>query len=60
MLGRRSPRFYGGAPYENSRSAEEKEAFRYALHKTMDLWCAHAAGTPIAVPPMLTKRPGRW
>ena len=32
-------RFYGGTAYESSRSAEEKEAFRYALHETMDLWC---------------------
>ena len=33
-------RFYGGARYENSRSEEEKAAFRCALHETMDLWCA--------------------
>ena len=37
MLARR---FYGGAEYENSRSEEEKAAFRSALHETMDLWCA--------------------
>eukprot|EP00966_Prymnesium_polylepis_P041101 953838-Prymnesium_polylepis.1 len=30
-------RFYGGAAYEASRSEEEKAAFRYALHETMDL-----------------------
>ena len=37
--------FYGGQAYEASRSAKEKEAFRYALHETMDLWYAHQAHT---------------
>ena len=37
--------FYGGAAYENSRSEEEKAAFRYALHETMDLWYAHQGTT---------------
>mmetsp|Transcript_30602 Transcript_30602/g.98301 ORF Transcript_30602/g.98301 Transcript_30602/m.98301 type:complete len:534 (+) Transcript_30602:116-1717(+) len=45
--------FYGGAAYEASRSEEEKAAFRYALHETMDLWYAHQ-GTTVY---MLTELP---
>ena len=33
--------FYGGAAYEESRTAEQKAAFRRALHDTMDVWYAH-------------------
>merc|ERR1712110_45695 len=46
-------RFFGGDKYENSRSPQEKEAFRYALHKTMDLWYA-LQGTTVY---MLTQLP---
>lgn len=34
-------KFLGGNAYEKSRSAEQTESFRYALHKTMDLWYVH-------------------
>ena len=33
--------FYGGEAYEKSRTPEEIEAFRKALHHSMDLWYAH-------------------
>ena len=33
--------FYGGVAYEESRTAEQKAAFRRALHDTMDVWYAH-------------------
>ena len=46
-------KFYGGEEYEMSRTPEEKEGFRYALHETMDLWYAHQ-GTTVY---MLTKLP---
>ena len=29
-------KFYGGDAYEQSRTPEEKEAFTYALHETME------------------------
>ena len=33
--------FYGGKEYEESRTPEQKAAFRRALHETMDVWYAH-------------------
>jgi hypothetical protein len=38
-------RFYGGEAYEKSRTEAETEIFRFALHKTMDLWYAHQGTT---------------
>ena len=38
-------RFYGGETYEKSRTPEQIEGFRYALHETMDLWYAHQGTT---------------
>ena len=46
-------KFFGGEEYEKSRTEEEKESFRFALHETMDLWYAHQ-GTTVY---MLTKLP---
>ena len=46
-------KFYGGEAYEKSRTSEENDGFRYALHETMDLWYAHQ-GTTVY---MLTKLP---
>ena len=37
--------FYGGEAYEKSRTPEEIEAFRKALHHSMDLWYAHQGTT---------------
>ena len=34
-------RFFGGAAYEQSRTAEQQASFRRALHGTMDLWYSH-------------------
>ena len=45
--------FYGSKKYEESRTIEETEGFRYALHETMALWYAHQ-GTTIY---MFTKLP---
>ena len=33
-----SPGIFGGAAYENSRTPEQKAAFKFALDDTMDLW----------------------
>ena len=37
--------FYGGEAYEKSRTPAEIEAFRKALHHSMDLWYAHQGTT---------------
>ena len=48
-----STNFYGGEAYDKSRTPDEIEGFRYALHQTMDLWYAHQ-GTAVY---MLTQLP---
>ena len=51
--------FYGGAQYEESRTAEQKAAFRRALEDTMDVWYAHQGIIAIFVTQMPEGYEGR-